>query len=118
VESGRLIDLLSNPASSLGRALQPRRGHQDASAAASLWHVSYGETPVPADWLTRLAGELGTGVSLLGASIENLRGATVGHATIAVNAVEPDCIAAALSGLGLHSRLERDLPQRPLEDVA
>lgn len=118
VESGRLIDLLSDPASSLGRALQPRRGHQDASAAASLWHVTYGETPVPADWLTRLAGELGTGVSLLGASIENLRGSTVGHATIAVNTVEPDRIAAALSGLGLHARLERDLPQRSLEDVA
>jgi D-methionine transport system ATP-binding protein len=106
VESGRLVDLLSDPASRLGRALQPRRGHQSAPETTSVWLVSYGSDAVPTDWVVRLAGELGTSVSLLGASIENVRGRTVGHATIAVGRVEPERVSAALRALGLHARRE------------
>ena len=130
VESGRLVDLLSDPASSLGRSLQPRRAHQDAAGAASVWHVTYGNSPVATDWVTLLAAELHSSVSLLGASIENLHRKTVGHATIAVDRCDRDRIAAAITGLGLHAHFESNVsgtapvavsaagPATALEDVA
>lgn len=118
VESGRLVDLLSDPASGLGRALQPRRRHQDAPAAAAIWHVTYGRTPVASDWITRMACDLDANVSLLGASIENVRGATVGHATVSVSALDHDRVAGVLAGLGLHPRRESDTQSAALEDVA
>jgi D-methionine transport system ATP-binding protein len=106
VESGRLVDLLSDPTSSLGRSLQPRRDHETAPTATATWFVTYGDVAPPTDWITRLSAELATPVSLLGASIENLGGATRGHATIALEHFEPERIEAALRGLGLHARLE------------
>jgi D-methionine transport system ATP-binding protein len=118
VESGRLVELLSDPASGLGRALQPRRGHQDAPAAAAIWHVTYGRTPVASDWITRMACDLDANVSLLGASIENVRGATVGHATVSVNAFDHDRVAGVFAELGLHARRESDTRSAALEDVA
>ncbi len=116
VESGSLVDLLSTPSSSLGRALQPRRGHDTPPRETTTWFVTYGANPVPTDWVTRLASELGTSVDLLGASIQSLNGATVGNATIAVGEVDPRRIAAALAGLGLHAEL--DAVAKQLEDVA
>jgi D-methionine transport system ATP-binding protein len=118
VESGRLVELLSDPASGLGRALQPRRGHQDAPAAAAIWHVTYGRTPVASDWITRMACDLDANVSLLGASIENVRGATVGHATVSVNAFDHDRVAGVFAELGLHARRESDTRSAALEHVA
>jgi D-methionine transport system ATP-binding protein len=116
VESGRLVDLLSDPGSRLGRSLQPRRSHENASHGSAVWHVTYGSTPVPTDWVTRLSAELDTSVSLLGASIESVRGATVGHATVAIDGFDSERVAAALTGLGLHARLEST--SKRLEDVA
>jgi ABC-type methionine transport system ATPase subunit len=120
VESGRLVDLLGDPTSRLGRALQPRRGHENAPTASAVWHVTYGSAAVPTDWLTRLSAELDTSVSLLGASIENVRGSTVGHATIAIDGFEASRVSAALTGLGLHARLESvgDALGVDLENVA
>ena len=117
VESGRLVDLLSDPASRLGRSLQPRRRHQPC-LGSGVWHVTYGSSPVPTDWVTRLSAQLGSHVSLLGASIESVRGSTVGHATVAVDDVDPARVSAALMGLGLHSRREEDAVTIRLEDVA
>jgi len=117
VESGSLVDLLSTPSSNLGRALQPRRGHDTAPRESTTWFVTYGAKPVPTDWVIRLASELGTSVDLLGASIQNLNGATVGNATIAVGGFEPRRIEAALVGLGLHA--EQDVATAELlEHVA
>ena len=118
VESGRLVDLLSDPASSLGRSLQPRRRHQLPSLGSRVWHVTYGSSPVPTDWVTRLSVQLGSRVSLLGASIERVRESTVGHATVAVDDVDLTRVSAALMGLGLHSRREEDASTTQLEDVA
>jgi len=109
VESGRVLDLLADPSSSLGRSLQPRRAHQPAPAGATVWAVTYGSEAVPADWVSRLSSNLDTEVSLLGASIETLRGATTGHATIAVSTRQHDLVEAELRLLGLDAlRAEAD----------
>ncbi|MGO4783919.1 methionine ABC transporter ATP-binding protein [Cryobacterium sp. W22_MBD10_FK3] len=120
VESGRIVDLLRDPASGLGRALRPARSHESAPADATEWFVSYTSAHVPADWLTRLAVQLGSTVSLLGASIETVDGATVGHASIGVTGADPDHLVAVARGLGLDARAERtaDKPAEILEPVA
>ena len=117
VESGRLVDLLSDPASRLGRSLQPRRRHQPC-LGSGVWHVTYGSSPVPTDWVTRLSTQLGSRVSLLGASIERVRESTVGHATVAIDDDNLTRVSAVLMGLGLHSRREGDAATIRLEDVA
>jgi D-methionine transport system ATP-binding protein len=106
VESGRIVELLRDPASRLGRALRPARSHESAAANATEWFVSYTSADVPADWLTRLADQVGSTVSLLGASIETVDGATVGHASIGVSGADPDQLIAAARGLGLDARPE------------
>ena len=103
VESGRVLELLADPGSSLGRALQPRRAHQPAPPDATVWAVTYGAELVPADWMSLLAARLDTTVSLLGASIETLRGATTGHATIAVSTRRHDLVESELRLLGLNA---------------
>lgn len=101
VESGWVLELLADPMSSLGRSLQPRRAHQTAPADATVWAVTYGSESVPADWLSLLVARLDTTVSLLGASIETLRGVTTGHATIAVSTRRHDLVEAELRAIGL-----------------
>lgn len=101
VESGRVLELLADPSSSLGRALQPRRAHQTAPMDATVWAITYGREPVPSDWLGLLATRLDATVSLLGASIETLRGATTGHATIAVSTQRHELVGNELRLLGL-----------------
>ena len=121
VESGRIVELLRDPASGLGRALRPARSHESAAADATEWFVSYTSAHVPADWLTRLADQLGTTVSLLGASIETVDGATVGHASIGVTGADREHLIAVARSLGLDARPEptgESLPAEILEQVA
>jgi D-methionine transport system ATP-binding protein len=120
VESGRIVDLLRDPASGLGRALRPARSHESAAAGASEWFVSYTSAAVPADWLSRLGDQLGSTVSLLGASIETVDGATVGHASIAVTGADPEHLISVARSLGLDARPEpaARLAQPVLEPVA
>ena len=121
VESGRIVELLRDPASGLGRALRPARSHESAAADATEWFVSYTSAHVPADWLTRLADQLGTTVSLLGASIETVDGATVGHASIGVTGADREHLVAVARSLGLDARPEptaQSLPAEILEQVA
>ncbi|WP_120338893.1 methionine ABC transporter ATP-binding protein [Cryobacterium soli] len=121
VESGRIVELLRDPASGLGRALRPARSHESAAADATEWFVSYTSAAVPADWLTRLADQLGTTVSLLGASIETVDGATVGHASIGVTGADREHLVAVARSLGLDARPEptgESLPAEILEQVA
>lgn len=106
VESGALVDLLRDGSSDLGRALQPRREHEAAAPDAATWFVTYGAASVPGDWTARLGERLGTRVDLLGASIERLHGATVGHATISVRGGTDDAVLHALRSLGLDARRE------------
>ena len=106
VESGRIVDLLRDPASSLGRALRPARSHESAALGAAEWFISYTSARVPADWLSRLADQLGSTVSLLGASIETVDGATVGHASIGVTGADPVHLIAVARSLGLDAHVE------------
>ena len=117
VESGRIVELLRDPASGLGRALRPARSHENAAADATEWFVSYTSAAVPADWLTRLADQLGSTVSLLGASIETVDGATVGHASIGVSGADREHVISVARSLGLDARPEA-APAEILERVA
>lgn len=101
VESGRLVSLLQDPASGLGRALRPWRGHEEAPVGDRAWQLRYAAKAVPSDWVTRLAAALGAPVALLGASIETINGATVGHATVGLPALDAAAVVAAAEGLGL-----------------
>ncbi|QYF73087.1 methionine ABC transporter ATP-binding protein [Cryobacterium sp. PAMC25264] len=115
VESGRIVELLRDPASGLGRALRPARSHESAAADATEWFVSYTSAHVPADWLTRLADQLGTTVSLLGASIETVDGATVGHASIGVTGADREHLITVARSLGLDARPGPAGESRPAE---
>jgi D-methionine transport system ATP-binding protein len=103
-ESGRIVDLLQNPDSGLGRSLRPARAAADAAPGAGTWFISYTESAVPADWLLRLAADLDASVSILGASIETVAGATVGHATLGITPSDPRRILATARALGLDAR--------------
>ncbi|MFO7690689.1 MAG: ATP-binding cassette domain-containing protein [Cryobacterium sp.] len=120
VESGRIVELLRNPASSLGRALRPTRSHESPASGAAEWFISYTSAGVPADWLSRLADQLGSTVSLLGASIETVDGATVGHASIGVTGADPEHLRAVARSLGLDARAEPagPVPVEILEQAA
>ena len=103
-ESGRLVDLVRNAESPLGRALRPRRDFASAGDADDIWFVSYNSPDVPLDWVTRLSSRLATRVSLLGASIETINGETVGHATLGIQDVEPAVVSSELAAIGLSGR--------------
>ena len=107
VESGSLVTLLRDADSALGQALRPRRGVENAAAADSVWFVGYDAPDVRPDWVTVLAEELSAPISVLGASIESVNGATVGHATIGIAGVDPLLVSAALGRLGLSARLDQ-----------
>lgn len=121
VESGRLVDLLGDPESSLGRSLLPRRSHESPPPESQVWQVTYGATPVAPDWVTRLSAELGSPISLLGASIETVSGATIGHATVAIplgtQGRDVKRVTEALRALGLHAS-PANHTSKQLENVA
>ena len=120
VESGTTVELLRDPDSRLGQALRPFRPHEAAPSGHDLWSLSYTSAAVPADWLLRLSSELASTISLLGASIESVGGATVGHATVGVRNVDAARLVAAARAIDLHARpLDRaENCVEDLEDVA
>lgn len=103
VESGRLIDLLRDPDSPLGRALNPVRLAIAAEPGHREWVVNYASAAVPTDWISRLSSRVGP-VSLLGAAIETIDGSAVGHATIALETTDATALAAVGAELGLAIR--------------
>ena len=104
VESGRLVELLHDADSELGRALQPRRAHAAAGESETTWVVSYRSADVPTDWMSRLGETLGVPVSLLGASVEVLHESTVGSVVIGIAHSDGDRVRQALEDLGLDAR--------------
>src|SRR4051794_21899955 len=70
VESGRLVDLLTDHGSALGRALQPQLDSAPPVDGARPWQVSYDSRNVPQDWLQQVSQELGEPAALLAASIQ------------------------------------------------
>jgi ABC-type methionine transport system ATPase subunit len=114
-ESGRLVDLLRAPDSALGRALHPARGAGDAAPGDERWLLGYVDGAVPADWAVRLSAHLRTRVSLLGATIETIDGATVGHATVGIGDEASAQVVAAARALGLDARpFPSAAPDRPV----
>ncbi|RFA11032.1 methionine ABC transporter ATP-binding protein [Subtercola boreus] len=104
VESGRVVDLLRDASSPLGRALNPVRVPLVGASDENAWVVSYTSSEVPTDWVTRLSGTLSTPVSLLGASIETVNGSVVGNATIGLRSSDAAAVVAAAAALGLDAR--------------
>ncbi|PPI23735.1 methionine ABC transporter ATP-binding protein [Rathayibacter sp. AY1B5] len=103
VESGRLVDLLRDPASPLGLALNPVRPSVAPGPGLGEWVVGYSRSGVPSDWVTRLTEAVGP-VALLGAAIETVDGQAVGHATIGLGPVDEARLTRAAAELGLSVR--------------
>ena len=105
VESGKIVELLRDPDSELGRSLRPLRPSETPPGGTSRWALRYTSAGVPADWVLQLSSQLGISVSLLGASIESVAGVTVGHATVGVPSVDADRFTRAARSLSLDARL-------------
>jgi ABC-type methionine transport system ATPase subunit len=101
VEQGAIADLVTDPASALGRGLVPVRPAADA-AGRSAWRVTYGRTDVDPGWIGALQAELGSPVELLGAHVEAVDGRAAGHVTLAVADPAVD-LAPRLAPRGLHA---------------
>ena len=90
VESGRLVELLTDPDSSLGAELRPQGVAADAATGQRVWHVVYDAPDVPSDWIARASEDLGAPLSVLGATVQQVGGVTIGGATLGI----PDELSA------------------------
>lgn len=100
VESGSLVDLLTDPQSELGAALRPQGQARNADAGQQVWRVVYA-SDVPADWIARASAELGAPISVLGAFVQEVHGVTVGSATLGIPAELSGRAADVLARYGL-----------------
>ncbi|MCS0498490.1 methionine ABC transporter ATP-binding protein [Protaetiibacter mangrovi] len=99
-ESGRLLDLLRDPASVLGTLLRPPQPGVPAAPGELAIDVSYtGE--VAGDWLARVSRAVGADLHVLGARIEQVHGETVGTARLAAPAELRGRLLPLLAAAGL-----------------
>src|ERR1700712_64659 len=84
VESGRLVELLTDPDSSLGAELRPQGVAAGAVPGQQVWHVVYDAPDVPSDWIARASADLGAPLAVLGASVQQVGGVTIGGATLGI----------------------------------
>jgi D-methionine transport system ATP-binding protein len=101
VESGGLVDLLTDPHSSLGAELRPHGVDAKPAAGQLVWRVVYDSPDVPADWISRASAELGVPLSVLGASVQVVGGVSVGGATLGVPADLGPRVVDVLARYGL-----------------
>lgn len=101
VESGRLVDLLTDPASGLGAELRPQGVSADAATGQQVWHVVYDRPDVPSDWIARASADLGAPLSVLGASVQQVGGVTIGAATLGIAEPLTPRVAQVLGRYGL-----------------
>lgn len=99
VESGTIVSLLRDPHSPLGAVLRPARAGAAGSPEHRRWRLTYAGPAVPPDWPSRLGAAVGAPVALLAASVEEISGATVGHATVGAPSALDLEHPAALLGL-------------------
>jgi D-methionine transport system ATP-binding protein len=119
VESGRIVDLLTDPLSALGSELRPQRDDAEPPAGQRIWNVVYDATDVPADWIARASRDLDVPLSVLGASIQVVGGVSVGGVTLGVPAELGDDVRDVLTRYGLSAESADDSsPSRALEGVA
>ncbi|CDO08847.1 methionine ABC transporter ATP-binding protein [Mycolicibacterium cosmeticum] len=100
-ESGRLVDLLTDPQSALGSELRPHRVDATPAAGLQVWNIVYDSPDVPADWIGRASAELGVPLAVLGASVQVVAGVTIGGATLGIPADVGARVAGVLAGFGL-----------------
>lgn len=100
-ESGRLVDLLTNPDSSLGAELRPQRVDAEPAAGQQIWSVVYDAPDVPSDWISRASQDLGVPLSVLGASVQVVGGVSVGSFTLGVPGHSGDRVRDVLGRYGL-----------------
>ena len=110
VESGRLVDLLTDHTSALGNELRPRRDDAQAAAGDVRWYVTYDSPDVPQDWISRLGQDLGAPVALLGASVQVVTGVAVGSASLGIGAHLSGRVPGALKALGLSGSAQTTQP--------
>lgn len=116
-ESGRLIDLLTDPQSVLGAELRPHRVDAAPAAGQQVWNVVYDAPDVPADWIGRASSELGVSVAVLGASVQVVAGVTIGAATLGIPADLGARVPAVLARYGLSADSSDEIDHQ-LEVVA
>ncbi|MBI3214337.1 MAG: ATP-binding cassette domain-containing protein [Mycobacterium sp.] len=117
-ESGRLVDLLTDPDSALGAELRPHRVDAQPEAGQQVWQVVYDSPDVPADWISRASADLGTPLAVLGASVQVVGGVSVGGATLGIPAELSRRAADVLRRYGLSARPENFDHAESLEGVA
>jgi ABC-type methionine transport system ATPase subunit len=118
VEQGDVAALVADPDSALGRGLVPARPVAGTPAGAQAWRVTYTDAAVDPGWLAALQAEVGTPVSLLGASVEAVDGRPSGHVTLALGDPGLD-LAPRLRARGLHAeRLDPSDDAQPPAAVA
>lgn len=100
-ESGRLVDLLTDPQSTLGAELRPQGVASKATDSQQVWHVVYDSPDVPSDWIARASLDLGAPIAVLGASVQEVHGVTVGSATLGIPAELGDRVTDVLARYGL-----------------
>ncbi|BDX34686.1 methionine import ATP-binding protein MetN [Mycobacterium antarcticum] len=119
VESGRIVDLLTDPRSSLGSELRPQRTDAEPTAGQQLWNIVYDAPDVPADWIAEASRDLDVPLSVLGASVQVVGGVSVGGVTLGVPAELGDDVREVLARYGLAADLADDSPRaKALEGVA
>ncbi|WP_197373252.1 methionine ABC transporter ATP-binding protein [Mycolicibacterium baixiangningiae] len=106
-ESGRLIDLLTDPESTLGGELRPQGIASKPTESQQVWHVVYDSPDVPADWIARASLDLGAPIAILGASVQEVHGVTVGSATLGIPAELGDRATDVLARYGLSTGRQR-----------
>ncbi len=116
VESGRVIDLLTDSRSALGAELRPHRVDAEPAAGQQVWEVLYERSDVAADWIARASTDLGVPLSVLGASVQVVGGVSVGSATVGVPANLASRVPGVLAVYGL-SAVQRGV-EADLEVVA
>ena len=103
VERGRVVDVLRDPASTLGAGLRPDLRPLPLGDGRVRLDVVYAG-PVPGDWLARLAATAREPIELLGASIEQVAGESVGQAALGLAESDAASALRALPDLGLAPR--------------
>lgn len=110
VEHGRVADIVLDPESTLGQALRPRGPSASAVPGQSAISVVYNSAAVPADWLTRIAADLGIAVAVLGANVSTVDGVSFGDLTVSVARGHAASFVGATHQLGITARV-LDTPQ-------
>lgn len=105
-ESGRLVDLLTDPGSALGAELRPHREDAESPPGQEVWQVLYNSSGVAADWISRSSVDLGVPLSVLGASVQIVGGVSVGSVTLGVPVEVSNQVSGVLQRYGLSARTD------------